>query len=158
VGVGSSGGAEVGVGSAGRGVSVGGGDVGRGVGGDVGRAVGGTWVADGCAVGASVGASVGGMTDGLISGLRVGVLVAGENVVGRLDAGVRITVVGVRSVGTFVCAASMVTSGVRDKTAAEILLLNKPRGSEYAAQRPGPISPSLYAWITFASSNPRSCP
>ena len=152
--MGSSGGGEVGVGSAGRGVSVGGGDVGRGVGGDVGRAVGGAWVAVGC----RAGIEVGGMFVGPDSDRRVGVLDAIENGVGKPVTGVRITLVGVRNRGSSVCDTTTLISGVSDRTAALILLLNNPCGVTYASQRPGPSSPSLYALMVFASSNPRSNP
>jgi hypothetical protein len=107
VGVGSSGDAVVGVGSTGRGVSVGGEEVGL--------AVGGTWVA--------LGRSVGGASVGRELGLLVGVRVAVAKRLGCPEIGVRINLVGVCKTRSIVCVASTGISGVRDRAAALILLL-----------------------------------
>lgn len=141
MGVGSSGGADVGVGSGGRGVAVGGGEVGRAVGGA------------GVALGRAVAAWVGGTDVAPGLGLTVGVRVAVTKMFGNPAAGVRAMPVGVCSICSLVCVASRRISGVSDRTAARILLLKNSCGGVYAPQRPGPVSPSLYAWMSLASSN-----
>ena len=120
VGVGSSGGAVVGVGSMGRGVSVGGGEVG-GAGVDVG------W---------GVGAGVVGLGGSTESTRRVGVFVGVENEGGEMMPGA-IPATGVREAGMSVCVTTMVISGVSDKAAAEILLLNRLRLVVSNGRRPG---------------------
>lgn len=145
VGVGSSGGAEVGVGSMGRGVSVGGGEVG----GEVGGA--------GVEVGWLVGAGVVGLGGGTESDRRVGVFVAVASEGGNMITGVRIPATGVRDAGMSVCVTTKVISGVSDKAAADILLLNRLRLVVSNGQRPGPVSPSLYAWMAFARLIARCC-
>jgi len=124
----------------GRGVSVGGSEVGGA----------------GVAVGWWVGAGVVGL-GGKESERRVGVFVAVESEGGKMIAGVRIPATGVRVAEILVCVTTMVISGVSDKAAAEILLLNRLRLVVSKGQRPGPVSPSLYAWMAFARLIARCC-